>query len=91
MGIIKKKTNQYVVSRKAPLEMPPDMYLRPPKVSKEGDSKFISDSENLSLEDILENRVTKKREEGKKKSKNNSARDILVKKILKTKAVTILK
>ena len=32
IGVTKKKSNQFSVSRKAPLEMPPDMFLRPPEL-----------------------------------------------------------
>ena len=40
--------------------MPPDMYLRPPKDSiKEQDKRLFSDFEQLSLDDILENRGQK--------------------------------
>ena len=54
MGVVKKKSDQFSVSRNAPLEMPPDMYLRPPKSEKkENYSNPSSDNEQISLDDIL--------------------------------------
>ena len=54
MGLTKKKANQFAVSRKAPLEMPPDMLLRPPKSTNETKNKNLSlDDDELSLDDIL--------------------------------------
>ena len=54
IGITKKKNNQFSVSRKAPLEMPPDMFLRPPKLKNEKKKNNLSlEDEELSVDDIL--------------------------------------
>ena len=61
VGITKKKNNQFSVSRKAPLEMPPDMLLRPPKLKNEINKSNLSlEDEELSVDDILNNKVNKK-------------------------------
>ena len=87
MGITKKKPNQFSVSRKAPLEMPPDMFLRPPKLKKEKDSSYLdADDDQLSLDDILNNKVKKSNDKIRKFSKEKR----ILKKILNTKA-TVLK
>ena len=52
MGVIKTKTNQFSVSRKSPLEMPPDMYLRPPKLEEKENNSNLNSAEK-SLDDIL--------------------------------------
>ena len=52
LGVVKKKANQFSVSRKAPLEMPPDMYLRPPKSEKKENNSNLNSPEK-SLDDIL--------------------------------------
>ena len=92
LGIIKKKANQYSVARKAPLEMPPDMYLRPPNTE---DKKTIDnlnlESENASLDDILLNKNTNNKKKYKKNTISKTKQDRILKKILKTKAVTTLK
>ena len=91
IGVIKKQNNQYSVSRKAPLEMPPDMFLRPPKLKNEIKKNNLSlEDEELSVDDILNNKVNKKdaidNDSTKKKLKENR----ILKKILNTKA-TVLK
>ena len=65
MGFVKTKTNQFSVSRKSPLEMPPDMYLRPPKLEKIQNSGNLS-NEEASLDDILANTNTAKENKNKK-------------------------
>ena len=62
VGITKKKNNQFSVSRKAPLEMPPDMLLRPPKLKNERKKNNLSlEDEELSVDDILSNKAKEKR------------------------------
>ena len=34
LGLLKEKANEYALQRKAPLAMPPDMYLMPPKTEE---------------------------------------------------------
>ena len=90
LGVIKKKANQYSVSRKAPLEMPPDMYLRPPDTERKKKLTNIDlEEEQASLEDILSN----KKLPNKKKinNKRNQKEDRILKKILNTKASVTLK
>ena len=61
IGVSKKKNNQFSVSRKAPLEMPPDMLLRPPKLKNERKKNNLSlEDEEFSVDDILNNKVNKK-------------------------------
>ena len=69
MGVVKKKTNQFSVSRKAPLEMPPDMYLRPPK--SENNSNL--NNEEISLDEILAN---------KKVSEKNKDKELISKELV---------
>ena len=92
MGLIKKKPNQFAVSRKAPLEMPPDMLLMPPKPSKERKNKSLSidDDDQFSLNDILNNKQNNKVKATKSKLKKPSKENRILKKILNTKA-TVLK
>ena len=84
MGMVKKKTNQFSVSRKAPLEMPPDMYLRPPKLEKKENNSNLN-SEEIGLDDILAN--AKLSEKNKDKEKLREER--ILKKILNTKAMKL--
>ena len=87
MGVIKKKDDQFSVSRKAPLEMPPDMYLRPPKLKNEKENNNQSlDPEELSLDNILGNREKISDDKIIKSSKEKR----ILRKILNTKA-TLLK
>lgn len=86
IGVIKKKADQFSVSRKAPLEMPPDMYLRPPKLKNEKGNKNQSlDTEELSLDNILNN---KKKISDDKIIKSSKEKRILTK-ILNTKATLL--
>ena len=86
MGVIKKKSNQFSVSRNAPLEMPPDMYLRPPKSQKKGNFTGARQSnDTMSIDDILTD--TKASEENKDKNKLKEKR--ILKKILNTKATNL--
>ena len=90
IGATKKKNNQFSVSRKAPLEMPPDMFLRPPKLKKEiKKNNLILEDEELSVDDILNNKVKKKDAADNDSKKIKSKEKRILKKILNTKA-TIL-
>lgn len=91
MGITKKKPNQFSVSRKAPLEMPPDMYLRPPKLKNERKENFLyRDDEQLSIDQMLDNNTNKKNKASNASMKKVAKEKRILKKILKTKA-TVLK
>ena len=91
IGVIKKKNNQFSVSRKAPLEMPPDMLLRPPKLKNETDKTNLRvQGEELSVDDILNNKVNKKDLVDNNSTKKTSKEKRILKKILNTKA-TVLK
>ena len=91
IGLIKKKQNQFSVSRKAPLEMPPDMLLRPPKLKNETKRNNLSiEDEGLSVDDILNNKANKKDAVGNDLMKTKSKEKRILKKILNTKA-TVLK
>ena len=52
-----QSSNEYTVTKKSPLVMPPDMNMAPPDGTKEIDrsysSKRVKESEKLSVEDIL--------------------------------------
>ena len=91
VGIIKKKNNQFSVSRKAPLEMPPDMFLRPPKLKNETKKNNLSlEDEELSIDDILNDKVSKKDTVDNDSTKTKSKEKRILKKILNKKA-TVLK
>ena len=59
IGVTKKKIIIFV-SRKAPLEMPPDMFLRPPKLKKNKKNNLSLEDEELSVDDILNNKVIRR-------------------------------
>jgi hypothetical protein len=91
IGITKKENSQFSVSRKAPLEMPPDMFLRPPKLKNESKKNNSSlEGEELSVDDILNNKVNKKDIADHNSTKIKSKEKRILKKILNTKA-TVLK
>ena len=84
IGVVKKKANQFSVSRKAPLEMPPDMYLRPPKFEKEANNSNIN-SEEIGLNDLLADTQIS----FKNKGKNRLREKRILKKILNTEATNL--
>ena len=91
IGVVKKKNNQFAVSRQAPLEMPPDMMLRPPKLKNETKKNNLSsEDEDLSVDDILNNRGNDKDSFDNDSMKKKSKEKRILKKILNTKA-TVLK
>ena len=91
-GLIKKKANEYSVARKAPLEMPPDMYLRPPEEEIRKNLKVdIKEKEQMSLDDILAGKNTKKNKYLKKTNQELSKQQRILSKILNIKARVILK
>ena len=91
IGVTKKKNNQFSVSRKAPWEMPPDICLRPPKLKNETKKKNLSlEDEELSVDDILNNKANKKDAVDNDSTKIKSKENRILKKILNTKA-TLLK
>ena len=91
IGVMKKKNNQFSVSRKAPLEMPPDMLLRPPKLKNETKKNNLSlEDKELSVDDILNNKVNKKDTVDNNSTKTKSKEKRILKKILNKKA-TVLK
>ena len=92
IGLIKKKDSEYATFRNPPLVMPPDMYLTPPKEEEainRGIIENISVNKDISLDDILLGKKQNKLQ-GKKNLKKANKNTIL-KKILNTKAVVILK
>ena len=91
IGLTKKKNNQFSVSRKAPLEMPPDMFLRPPKLKNETKKNNLSlEDEELRVDDILNNKANKKDAIDNNSKKKKSKEERILKKILNKKA-TVLK
>ena len=91
IGITKNNKNQFSISRKAPLKMPPDMLLRPPKLKNETKKNNLSlEDEKISVDDILNNTYNNKDvvDNDSRKTKSNEER--ILKKILNMKA-TVLK
>ena len=90
IGVTKKKNNQYSVSRKTPLEMPPDMFLRPPKLKNEKNKYNLSlEDDEPSVDDILNNKVNKKDVADNDLMKKKSKEKRILKKILNTKAIVL--
>ena len=90
IGVMKKKNNQFSVSRKAPLEMPPDMFLRPPKLKNETKKNNLSlEDEELSVDDILSNKVNKKDAVNNDLMKTKAKEKRILKKILNKKATVL--
>ena len=90
VGITKKKNNQFSVSRKAPLEMPPDMFLRPPKLKNETKKNNLSlEEEELSVDDILNNKANKKDAVDNSSVKIKSKEKRILNKILNKKAIVL--
>ena len=90
VGITKKKNNQFSVSRKAPLEMPPDMLLRPPKLKNETKKNNLNlEDEELSVDDILNNKVNKKDVVDNDLMKTKAKEKRILKKILNKKATVL--
>ena len=90
IGIAKKKNNQFSVSRKAPLEMPPDMLLRPPKLENERKKNYLSlEDEELSVDDILNNKINKKVAVSNDLLKTKAKEKRILKKILNKKATVL--
>ena len=93
LGFLKKKANEYSITRNAPLVMPPDMYLRPPQEKEkliETKRKKIDDSE-VTLDDILLGKTPSAVKKNKRrKIKKVYKQEKIIKKILRTKATIIL-
>ena len=90
IGVTKNNNNQYSVSRKAPLEMPPDMFLRPPKLKNQLKKNNSSlEDEELSVDDILNNKINKKDEVEDDKMKKILKEKRILKKILNKKAIVL--
>ena len=87
-----QSSNEYTVTKKSPLVMPPDMNMAPPDGKKEIDRSYSDkrskESEKLSVEDILTGETITKKNTSTKKSRY--VRKKLVNRILKTKASKIL-
>ena len=90
IGVTKKKNNQFSVTRKAPLEMPPDMFLRPPKLKNETKKNNLSlEDDELSVDDILSNKVNKKDAVNNDLMKIKAKERRILKKILNKKATVL--
>ena len=90
-----QSSNEYTVTKKSPLVMPPDMNIAPPDVKKEKNKnnsyKKIKVTEKLSVEDILTGEtIAKKNAYHKNTKKNKFSNKNLVNRILKTKASKII-
>ena len=93
LGVLKKKANEYSITRKAPLVMPPDMYLSPPQEKEkqmQAKRKKINDSEG-TLDDILLGKTSSTvKKNTRRKVKKVYQKEKIIKKILRTKATIIL-
>ena len=91
LGFLKKKANEYSIARKAPLVMPPDMYLSPPQEKeKQIKRKKISHSE-VTLDDILLGKTPSTvKKNTRRKIKKVYKKEKIIKKILRAKATIIL-
>ena len=70
--------------------MPPDMLLRPPKLKNETKKNNLSlEDEELSVDDILNNKVNKKDEVDNDSMKIKLKEKRILKKILNTKATVL--
>ena len=70
--------------------MPPDMLLRPPKLKKEiKKNNLSSEDAELSVDDILNNKVNKKDEVEDDKMKKILKEKRILKKILNTKSIVL--
>ena len=93
LGVLKKKANEYSITRKAPLVMPPDMYLSPPKKKEKLTTKNIkkTDDSEITLDDILLGKTpTIVKKSIRKKIKKIYNKEKIIKTILRTKATIIL-
>ena len=93
LGVLKKKASEYSIERKAPLVMPPDMFLSPPGEKKklvEINRKKI-DGSNLTLDDILlEKKLDAVKKNNRSKRKKLYKKEEIIEKILRTKAIVVL-
>ena len=90
-----QSSNEFTVTKKSPLIMPPDMNMTPPE--KKGEIKRVSNTrksynnnDKVSIEDILTGEIKKKKINTKNIEKIKQTRKKLVNKILRTKASKIL-
>ncbi len=94
LGLLKEKANEYALQRKAPLAMPPDMYLMPPKTEEIPANIKKNKKKNKSEETLDDILLTENISSDKKRivTKKNilDKRNRLVKKILKAKALLVL-
>ena len=90
-----QSSNEYTVTKKSPLIMPPDMNMAPPgkseKNNKSYNKKNVNKDEKFSIEDILIGNVNNRKNTVNKNTKKNKyIKNNLVKRILRTKAFKIL-
>ena len=93
LGVLKKKANEYSIARKAPLVMPPDMYLSPPqeKEKQAAINKKKLDDSQITLDDILLGKNSSAVKMNKiRKNKKTNKQEKVIKKILRAKATIIL-
>ncbi len=90
-----KSANEYTVTKKSPLVIPPDMNLVPPSIKsknkKVSNLQISQENRGFDLEDILTGEVkAKSKNTTKKRIKTNSNKNLLVKTILRMKESVIL-
>ncbi len=93
LGLLKKKASEYSIARKAPLYMPPDMYLSPPKEKEKSTTvnRKKNNQPELTLDEILLGQDIKARKSNKgKKRKKLYKQETIIEKILRTKAIVVL-
>jgi len=91
-----KSVNEYSVTRKSPLVIPPDMNMIPPdkKTKKKlyKQNKLSNEDEDFNLDEILTGETKNNRSMSKKNKKPINKKKLdLVKTILKMKEITTLK
>lgn len=93
LGVLKKKSNEYSIARKAPLVMPPDMYLSPPQEKEQlitTNKKKFEDSK-ITLDDILLGKTPSTVKKNiRRKNKKINKKEKIIKEILRAKATIIL-
>ena len=89
-----QSSNEYTVTKKSPLIMPPDMNMTPPGEGEKNNKsydKYINKNEIFSVEDILIGESSNKKiTNNKSVKKNKFIKKNLVQRILRKKAFKIL-
>ncbi len=89
-----QSSNEYTVTKKSPLIMPPDMNMTPPESKNKKNQnkleKLSNRDDKISIEDILTGDASIKDTKNQNFKKKSYSRKKLVNKILRTKASKVL-